>query len=236
MLYLKTRLSLAPCQPAKLSERRFKFSSWWCAALNDLITPVWSFINIKILFVYFPSFGSCIQNPLASKIWGGTILGWAPLWSSALGTCLVGPCVNPSLTYIHTTPANPPNVGRFQQWRVTQSLPLDTLAGWILYTVTELDINACLGQVDFLKEQVKEENFTCPTGQLIWLKHLIAPKFRWEWFWFYYIQCKRRLIMDNHNKVTPVEAHTACLCERISRRNQNKWTQNCTQKKDKNVT
>ncbi len=26
--------------------------------------------------------------------------------------------------------------------------------------ITELDINACLGQVDFLKGQVKEENFT----------------------------------------------------------------------------
>ncbi len=34
-------------------------------------------------------------------------------------------------------------------------------------TVTDLDINACPGQVDFLKGRVKEENFTCPTGQLI---------------------------------------------------------------------
>ncbi len=46
-----------------------------------------------------------------------------------------------------------------------QSLPLATLEGLILFTATELDNNACPGQVDSLKGHVKE-NFICPTGQL----------------------------------------------------------------------
>ncbi len=65
--------------------------------------------------------------------------------------------------------------------------------------------------VDLLKGQEKEENNTCLTGQLLWLKHLVreAPSFdeimilslRW---------CKRRLITDNsNNKVTSVKAHAA---------------------------
>ncbi len=36
------------------------------------------------------------------------------------------------------TPANPPNSGGFQQWRVTQSLPLVTLAGGILWFYFQL--------------------------------------------------------------------------------------------------
>ncbi len=57
---------------APASERKFEFSSWWYDALNDLITPVWLYYIQKILIGYFLSFGSCIQNPLGSKIWGGT--------------------------------------------------------------------------------------------------------------------------------------------------------------------
>ncbi len=126
------------------------------------------------------------------------------------------------------THANPQNAGGFQLWRVTQSLPLATSAGWILYTVTELVVNACSGQVDFLKGQVKEENVTCLTGQLIWLKHLIAPKFRREWFWFDYIRCKRRLIMNNQ-LMQPVYV-------RESRGEIKTYECNYTQKKHKNVT
>ncbi len=33
------------------------------------------------------------------------------------------------------TPANPPNAGGFQQWRVIRSIPLATVAGWILYSL-----------------------------------------------------------------------------------------------------
>ncbi len=64
---------------APASECRFEFSSWWYDTLNALITPVW----LKTLIGYFLSFGSCIQNPLGSKIWGGTLNGhdasaWEP--------------------------------------------------------------------------------------------------------------------------------------------------------------
>ncbi len=73
--------------------------------------------------------------------------------------------------------------------------PIATLSDWILYTVTELDINACVGTSRVFEGA---SHFSCLTGQHTWLKHLIgeAWTFQWEWFWFYYFWCKRRLIMD----------------------------------------
>lgn len=52
----KEHVSLAQRQPKH--DRRFEFSSWWCAALNVLIKCRYS---ISLLFL---SLGSCIQNPL----------------------------------------------------------------------------------------------------------------------------------------------------------------------------
>ncbi len=93
---------------AQHCKNAIEFSSWWRAALNVLITLV-CILNIKtILFghFFFWSLGSCIQNPLGSKIWGATAeiafreeryFGWVPLWLSAPSTWPVHQCVNPSL-------------------------------------------------------------------------------------------------------------------------------------------
>ncbi len=70
---------------AQSSECRFEFSSWWYDTLNNLIKLVWLYhISKQVLFSYFLSFGSCIQNPLCSKFWGGTYDASAPQASLTL--------------------------------------------------------------------------------------------------------------------------------------------------------
>ncbi len=67
MLYKRLCLWLSASQRSKC---RFKFSSWCCQRYNHTGVVV---SNIyKKIFGYFLSFGSCIQNPLRSEIWGGT--------------------------------------------------------------------------------------------------------------------------------------------------------------------
>ncbi len=68
-----------------------QFISWWYDALNDLITLVWLYQIWKILFGYFLSFGSCIQNPLGSKwqLWFGRCFANIPKpWHRHVGVCL----------------------------------------------------------------------------------------------------------------------------------------------------
>ncbi len=68
---VQTRLSLAQCQPANADlnlaadDRRTERSNliWYNHA--DVIVS-----NIENIIRLFLSFGSCIQNPLGSKIWG----------------------------------------------------------------------------------------------------------------------------------------------------------------------
>ncbi len=68
---------------APASERRFEFSSWWHDAQNVLITRCDCIKYRKYDSPILLSFGSCIQNPLGSKIWGGTCpslwMGMTPL-------------------------------------------------------------------------------------------------------------------------------------------------------------
>ncbi len=73
-----------------------QFISWWYDALNDLITLVWLYQIWKILFGYFLSFGSCIQNPLGSKwLWFGHVLQISPnrdvdMWGCVWMSCFRG--------------------------------------------------------------------------------------------------------------------------------------------------
>ncbi len=106
---------------------------------------------------------------------------WTFPWHSNLLRC--------TCKYTHTqgltlTRANPPNAGGFQLWQGNTVTPTSHsgVLHFIKPTVTELDINMCLRQVHFFKWQVKEEDITCLTRQLIWLKHLTALTFRREWF------------------------------------------------------
>ncbi len=70
-LYKRVGLWLSACQSAKY---RLEFSSWCCERSNHTGVIV-SNIYKQILFGYFLSFGSCIQNPPGSEIWGGTLNG-----------------------------------------------------------------------------------------------------------------------------------------------------------------
>ncbi len=68
----QTRPSLAQ-RASQSAQCRFEFSSWCCERSNhtSVINIKYKYIQ-KLLLCYFLSFGSCIQNPLGSEIWGGT--------------------------------------------------------------------------------------------------------------------------------------------------------------------
>ncbi len=74
-LYKRVGLWLSACQSAKY---RLEFSSWCCERSNHTGVIV-SNIYKQILFGYFLSFGSCIQNPLAQKSEGALWMGMTPL-------------------------------------------------------------------------------------------------------------------------------------------------------------
>ncbi len=75
------------------------------------------------------------------------------------------------------TPTNPPNAGGFQLCN-RNTVTLTSHFSGLNFISSNIARDECLyGTRKFLKEQVKEDNFSCPTVQLILLKYLLLQNF-----------------------------------------------------------